>query len=167
MKRNLTIITLFIAILISAVSCKPKQTVAIKGKPAFANAPVIVYKTKQDYSQHVPVIMSPDKQTIVSYPAPSDVYFNGDLAYPVALENGFLLDRRGINENAAFTKWTYYEYSRLAKTPTIADINKMMLETDPFTEIYQCGIRNDYKDLETELNKIIVKSKLDKYKKLK
>ncbi len=167
MKRNFTLFAIFIALIISVVSCKPKQTVAVKGKPVLANSPVIVYKTKLDYSQHVPVIMSPDKQEVISYPAPIDVYFNGDLAYPVALENGYLLDKRGINENAAFTKWTYYEYSRLSKTPSIQDINRMMLETDPFIEIYYCGTRNDFKDLEADLNEIIRKGQLNKFNRLK
>lgn len=168
MKRNFTIIIIFIALVISAVSCKSKQqAVAVKGKPVLANTPVIVYKTKLDYSQHVPVIMSPDKQEIVSYPAPIDVFFNGDLAYPVALEDGYLLDKRGINENAAFTKWTYYEYSRLPKTPSIEEINRMMLETDPFIEMYHCGSINDFRNLEADLNQIIRKGQFKKFKKLK
>ncbi|MGE5317291.1 MAG: hypothetical protein ACM3ME_04790, partial [Chloroflexota bacterium] len=97
--------------------CKTKQQVSVvKGKPVIANAPVIIYKTKLDYSLQVPVTLSSDKKTLVSFPAPSDIYYGGDLAYPVKLENGYLLDRRGIDVNTAFTKWTYYEYSRLPKT---------------------------------------------------
>lgn len=148
--------------------CKSKQQIAaVKGKPVLANAPVIVYKTKQDYSLQVPVNLSPDKLALTSFPAPSDVYYGGDLAYPVALENGYFLDRRGITENSAFTKWTYYEYSRLPKTPSEKEIFNMMLDTDPFAEVYYCGDRSKFHDIENELNSIIKKGKLDQFKRLK
>lgn len=152
----------------SMAGCKPKQQVAaVKGKPILANAPVIVYKTKADYSQHVPVGLSSDKMTIVSYPSPGDVYYGGDLAYPVSLEEGYYLDRRGIDENAAFTKWTYYEYSRLSKTPTQDEIKNMLLDVDPFIELYNCGTLNDFDNLVDDLNRIIRKDKLSDYKRLK
>ena len=38
-----------------------------------AAPPVVIYKTAKDYSRHVPVGLSEDGQTIVSYPAVSDV----------------------------------------------------------------------------------------------
>jgi len=148
--------------------CKSKQEVtAVTGKTVSAQAPVIIYKMKQDYSLHVPVTLTADKKSLESYPAPSDVFYNGDLAYPVALENGFFLDRRGINANSAFTKWTYYEYSRLAKTPAQEEIMKMILDNDPFTEIYLCGNRGKFNNLENELNSIILKGDLEKFKRLK
>lgn len=162
--------TLFIlfSILLIMSGCKPKEQVAaVKGKPVLANAPVIIYKTKQDYSMHVPVTLAPDKTSLTSYPAPSDVYYGGDLAYPVALTDGYFLDRRGISENSAFTKWTYYEYSRLPKTPSDKEIFNMLLDTDPFTEIYYCGDRTKFKDIENELNKAIKEGKLNQYKRLK
>lgn len=149
-------------------SCKTKKEVtAVKGKPVLANVPIIIYKTKQDFSMHVPVTMSADKKEIMSYPAPSDVYYGSDLAYPISLVDGFFLDRRGIDVNSAFTKWTYYEYSRLAKTPTTEQIMNMMLELDPFTEMYHCGYRNNFQDVENEINAAIKEGKLSKYKKLR
>ncbi len=168
MKQKVTLLVIMSIALMSISACKPKQQVsAVKGKPILANAPVIVYKTKADYSQHVPVTLSSDKMEIVSYPAPGDVYYGGDLAYPVSLEKGYLLDKRGINENSAFTKWTYYEYSRLSKTPTPQEIRNMLLDKDPFIEIYHCGTRNDFENLVEDLNKIIKKDKLDRFKRLK
>lgn len=166
-KFTLTLIILTMS-LITIYSCKSKQEVTtIKGKPVLANVPIIIYKTKLDYSMHVPVTLSTDKKEIVSYPANSDVYYGGDLAYPITLEDGFFLDRRGIDVNSAFTKWTYYEYSRLPKTPTVQEIMNMLLETDPFTEMYHCGYRNNFQDVITELNSAIKAGKLSQYKKLK
>jgi hypothetical protein len=168
MKQITFFFLILISILILMPGCKPKEQVAaIKGRPVLANAPVIVYKTKLDYSMQVPVTLSADKSALVSFPAPSDVYYGGDLAYPVALVNGYFLDRRGIDVNSAFTKWTYYEYSRLSGTPSVKDIFNMMLDTDPFLEIYHCGDRTKFDDIETELNSAIKKGKLDQYKRLK
>lgn len=168
MKKSLQHIAVLFFIIALLPACKPKEQIsAVKGKPILAVAPVIIYKTKANYIMHVPVTLTPDKKSVSSYPAPSDVYYNGDLAYPVQLEGDFFLDKRGIDTNSAFTKWTYYEYSRLPKTPTQQEIMNMMLETDPFTEIYDMGKRSDYKDLEEDLNKIIRKGDFKKYKKLK
>lgn len=150
------------------LSCKTKQPdAATKGKPIYAPAPVIVYKTKLDYSQHVPVTLTADKKNIVSYPATSDVYYGGDLAYPVRLEDGYFLDRRGIDVNSAFTKWTYYEYSRLPKTPSPEEIMQGLLETDPFIEIWDCSNRAAFSDIDTALNAIIRNGELTDCKRLK
>ena len=73
-------------------------------------APVIVYKTRANFYNMVPVTLNQDKDRIVSYPAPSDLYFEGELALPGKLKKGYLLDRRGINVNTVFTSFTYEEY---------------------------------------------------------
>ena len=89
------------------------------GKPkAYITGPAaIIYKTKADYSKNVPVTLSDDKLHVVSYPAPQDVYFHGELAYPTQLAKGFLLDNRGISVNSAFISLTYEEYSKLPAAP--------------------------------------------------
>ena len=137
-------------------------------KPSGVTGPgVIVYKTTDNYFFHVPVTLSQDKKTLVSYPAPSDLMVNGELALPVKLEGGYLLDRRGINENSAFLKWTYYEYSRLDHTPKPEELMRMILDTDPFTEMYRCGKKSEYEDLIPELNEIIKGNKLSGFSRLK
>ncbi len=168
MRKITTLVLTILALITLMISCKPKQpAVATKGKPIYAPAPVIIYKTKLDYSQHVPVTLTPDKKSIVSYPANSDVYFGGDLAYPIRLEDNYFLDRRGIDANSAFTKWTYYEYSRLPKTPTQEEIMQGLLETDPFIEMWDCGNLGAFSDLEKDLNEIIKNGNLSDYKRLK
>lgn len=168
MKSNLIFTVAILSFAIFMSSCKSnKQAVVSKGNPTFANAPVIIYKTKADYFLQVPVTMTQDRKSLASYPAPSDVFYAGDLALPMQLEQGFYLDRRGINELSAFTKWTYYEYSRLPKTPTQEEIMNMMLDTNPFTEIYFCGKRSDFNNLVEDLNKIIKKGKLSNFQRLK
>jgi len=128
---------------------------------------VVVYKTSENYYLHVPVILSKDKKTVVSYPAPTDLFYNGDLAFPVKLENGYLLDRCGIGEGCAFLQWTFYEYSRLDKTPNQEELLKMILDADPLTELYDCGKRSNFRDIESELNQIIREGKLNQFKRIK
>ncbi|MBW6491559.1 MAG: hypothetical protein K0B15_10260 [Lentimicrobium sp.] len=149
-------------------SCKSSSKIQKEELPGFVTGPnVIIYKTTRDYSKHVPVTLSDDKKTLVSYPAPGDVFFNGDLAYPVKLENGFLLDRRGIGKNSAFLQWTYYEYSRLEKTPVATELLKMVLDSDPFEVIYDCGKASKFSDPEVELNAKIRTGNLSDFKRIK
>jgi hypothetical protein len=158
---------------VSCVSCSKK--VAPQGSSSnpeprqsvLPSAPCIIYKTKADYSKYVPVMLSADKKSIVSYPDIRDVYYKGKLAYPTLLTDGFLLDNRGIGPNAAFLSITYEAYSSLAKTPAVDELMKSILDPDPITEMYNCGNRSKYSDPEKELNELITSGKLNNFKKLK
>lgn len=161
-------ISVIFLIAMMLVSCKSQKDNQKLHQPAMVTGPnVIIYKTTGDYFMHVPVGLSDDKTTIASYPAPGDVFYNGDLAYPVRLEDGYLLDRRGISPNSAFLKWTYYEYSRLEKSPSTNELMKMILDADPFISMYDCGKPNRFNNLEEDLNQIIRTNKLSEFKRLK
>lgn len=135
-------------------------------KQAVATPPVIIYKTKKDYSENVPVVLNDEGTKIASYPSPRDVFYKGKLAYPEKLCNGFLLDKRGINANVAFLDYTYEKYSKLQKTPSTDELWDYILEKDPLEEIYRCGSKGDYSDLIPELNKIIESGDFSKCQKL-
>lgn len=96
----------------------------------------VIYKTNADYSQYVPVVMDVSRTSIISYPAPSDIYYNGRFAVPIALDNGFLLDCRGINANVAFTDITYEQYAQLQGTITPDFLLKHILSAYPLEEMY-------------------------------
>lgn len=128
---------------------------------------VFVYKTKGDYYSNVPVILSDDKQEIVSYPHPSDLLVNGKLLLPSKLKNGYLLDNKGISVNIAFIKMNYSEYSALSNPPTIIELKQMIIDSDPLSEMYDCGIRSSFKDIEQEVNSKIKIGKLNNYKRIK
>jgi hypothetical protein len=136
-------------------------------KPRPASPQVIIYKTKKDYSKYIPVTLSEDKSKVISYPDIKDIYFEGKLAYPTALAKGFWLDNRGIGPNTAFIKLTYDEYAKLPGTPTPDELFAMILDANPFHEIYNMGSRYSYKDAVTEINRIIEQHELKKYKRLK
>ena len=128
---------LLLSILLMACNSTKKQAQDIQIE--FGQKPTIVYKTTGDYYQNVPVTLSADKSQIVAYPSPRDVYYNGNLAYPTRLSDGFLLDNRGINENTAFLKMTYEEYSKLEKVPSLEALKEMIIDKNPITVCYNCG----------------------------
>lgn len=114
-----------------------------------------VYKTSQDYTNNVPVILSEDKSTIIAYPHPKDVYYKGELAYPTVLEDGYLLDNRGISEGVAFLSLTYEEYAKLQQAPSLNELMGLVIDKDPLLELYYCGNRNHFKNEQEALNKLI------------
>jgi hypothetical protein len=124
----------------------------------------VVYKTKADYSKYVPVNLSDDKSRITSYPAPQDVYTDGKLALPTPLAHGYWLDNRGIGPNSCFIKITYEEYAKLPQSPSPDELYKLIIDKDPFTEMYDLGLRNSLKN--GEICEIVKKHKLKEYKKL-
>ena len=83
---------------------------------------------KKDYSQNVPVLLSDNKLTIVSYPAVEDVMVNGKYPLPTLLKKGYYLDNRGIGPNVAFTKYTYEEYSKLSATPSVHELFQSIID---------------------------------------
>lgn len=117
--------------------------------------PCLVYKTRADYASNVPVLLNKQKTAIISYPAPSDLGPEGKTAIPVALEQGYLLDNRGIAPNVAFLKYTYKEYASLKKVPGKEELFKNIIDKYPLIELWDCGTRSTENcDIE-RLNKLI------------
>lgn len=146
MKKLLLLISLSVLIM-----CNTNKTLPQMIK---ANAPLIIYKTKADYANNIPIILDDKKNIVVSYPALKDVFFNGELARPTKLKNGYFLDNFGISTNSVFTSFSFEEYSKLEKVPSIDELKNKIIEKNPFIEIWNCGNRNDYKTID-EVNDII------------
>ncbi len=165
--RHILTCVLLIVILLTAAACKtaknsgpgirPTETAAQEqaGKPlpdyqaeavsgptnrypVESPMPVVIYKTKADYKDKVPVSLSADKKNLLSYPGPRDIFYQDDYAYPVLLHGGYLLDLRGIGPGVAFTQYTYEQYSRFQQAPSQQEIMDHLLDTDPLLELYQC-----------------------------
>ena len=158
-----TIILLTITILFSCKAQKEIQPM-VSSTPS---PPVYIYKTTGDYFINVPVILSEDKTEIVSYPDPSDVMIGSKLAVPTKLTNGFLLDNRGINKNVAFLNYSYSDYYNLKEAPSIEKLMEAIKDKNPLVELYYCGQKSNFQNVEKELNKIIKKSDLTMFIKLK
>ena len=117
-----------------------------------ANPPIIIYKTKANYNKLVPIGLSESS----GRPGPGDVYYHEQLAYPTELNQGYLLDNRGIGPDSVFLNITYEEYSQLDRMPSSEEFTDMIIDYNPFLEIYDCGqrIRFSQNGFE-ELNAII------------
>ncbi|MCH4155823.1 MAG: hypothetical protein LKF31_05915 [Muribaculaceae bacterium] len=98
--------------------------------------PAVIYRTDADYSDFVPVTMNDNRTEVMNYPAPGDIYYKGELAKPTQLADGYLLDNRGIGKNSVFTDYTYEQYSKLLRAPTIEELKKHIKSLYPFTDIY-------------------------------
>jgi hypothetical protein len=124
---------------------------------------VLVYKAKGHHSNLVPVQLSDDRKTVVSFPDPSDIQ-TGSSAHaelPVSLHNGYWLDKRGIGLNTAFINMTYAEYAQLKSAPEPDVLFKMIAGENPVTELCDCGVRVKKYSVK-QLNQLIDKKRLRK-----
>ncbi len=110
----------------------------IASQPVRMQKPQIIYKTKKNYSQNVPIQMNKERTKITGFPAPSDLKINGELQTPIALDQDYFYDRRGISINTVFIKMTYEEYSKLKKAPSTDELMNMIIEKNPMVELYYC-----------------------------
>ncbi len=134
----------------------------IWGRTEPANAmmqqPVIVYKTKADYNNLVPVTLDETHTRIVSYPHPADLKHSlSGYTTPTELNNGYLLDNRGVGKNTAFLNYTYEEYAALPDAPSMEEMMARIVDKNPFIELWNCGSAGEYKERVTELNRLIDK----------
>jgi len=151
---------LIISISLLFIACRShkellKETEMIKSNQHSAGQQSIVYKTTGNFDDYVPVIMNVEKTKIVTYPAPTDLFYKGVLAKPTILKNGYLLDNRGITENVVFLNYTYEAYSKLKEAPALNELLKNIKEKYPLKELIYCGLRYQYKNEVKELNVLI------------
>lgn len=117
-----------------SVTTAPSQQAVTRddgGKATFMPQ-AIAYRTSADVTNYVPVTLNDSRTSVVSFPAPTDIT---SATAPLALGEGWYLDRRGISANTAFTNWTYPEYARMSKAPTTAEIMDNLKTDARVTEI--------------------------------
>lgn len=150
------------------IGCKSSNTVSQKSNvtetqfvPLYTPGPqALIYKTKSNYNNLVPVLLSVDKTKIISYPHPTDIMRGNEYSFPTVLKEGYLLDNRGINENVAFLKLTYEEYAGLKNVPSLKELYNLIIDKDPLTELCDCGNKSAFTDAQKQLNDLIDKNKL-------
>ncbi|MBM2816153.1 MAG: putative lipoprotein [Ignavibacteria bacterium] len=155
--------TLIIILLLTVLACRSNLNISknreikeMDFSPQFSpGPPAIVYKTKANYNNLVPVILSDDKTEIVSYPHPTDIKLGSGFSFPDTLNQGYLLDNRGIGINVAFLKLTYEEYSQLENAPTLKELIYLIIDKDPLIELCDCGNRKGFTNIIKQLNSII------------
>ncbi len=116
---------------------------------------LLVYKTKTNCRNLVPVVLSEDGSKIVSYPAPQDIKAGGSRLQPTPLHKGYLLDNSGVGANTAFINMTREKYAVLTEAPSASELFKMITHKDPITILCDCGIKSAFKNPAAEINKLI------------
>ena len=124
--------------------------------PGVAASPhMLVYRTKRDLQDQVPVMLSKDRKTIASYPHPMDLHTAEGLPLPTRLQDGWLLDNRGIGTNVAFLRTTYAEYAAMEQAPSQAELLGAIEDPDPLTDLCDCGPRTIFTDPVEQINDLI------------
>lgn len=112
---------------------QPSQPGVVAGKPSSYIPKAVIYRTNGDYSQNVAITLNPARDAVVSYPAPGDV---SEASAPVALGDGWLLDRRGgVGLNSAFLTYTYSQYAKLPQAPSTGELMGSILPDARVTEV--------------------------------
>jgi hypothetical protein len=148
--------------ILSAVILCNTHIVTAQSPGSTALPHVLVYKTKANYRNLVPVELSADKKQVVSYPGPTDIQTGSGYPLPVLLHKGYLLDKIGVGVNTAFIKLTYKEYSNLKTAPGSEELYNMIVDKNPVTVLCDCGVRNARKYTVKQLNGLIDKKLLKK-----
>ena len=121
---------------------------------------LLVYKTKQSYEAAVPVFLSHDKKSIVSYPDPADLRVDGML--PTKLHKGYLLDNKGISVDVAYLNMTWSEYANRTDVLSLNEMWDMIADKDPLVFLCDCGPRNRFSDPVAQANRLVDKKLLKK-----
>ena len=114
-----------------------------------ALASVMVYKTKGDYSNLVWVQLSADKKTVTAYPDPKDVLKQT----PIKLTNGYYSG--GVGVNTAFVNIRIEKYVKFKTLFSPEQLATLIVNRNPFSELYNCGASNGTGQDITRINSII------------
>ncbi len=166
---NLVLFSLLLAVFNSCKTTNKTFQVPTQDDSIKSNSPnIIIYKTNSDYKNLVPIKLSKDKSQIISYPSPTDLQKNGILLTPTELKNGYLKDNIGISDQTVFINITYEEYAKRKTTLLLEDMLKLIIDKDPFIEMYDCGKNDNTSNFLEEINKEILKGNLNqKFKKIR
>lgn len=98
-----------------------KMTLPVIGSEVQVMPPAIVYQVSGGEAgiDLVPITLTADGKSVLSYPAPSDL---NEGQTPIELGDGWWLDRRGIGPNSVFTTYTYEQYEAMKQAPSVSEL---------------------------------------------
>lgn len=94
-----------------------------------------IYKVDSQWADHVTATVADGN--LISYPAPGDIV---PVTAPVALADGWYLDRQGVNVNTVFLKWTRQEYAALKSVPSPSEIKAGIVSGARISELYELPV---------------------------
>jgi hypothetical protein len=100
-----------------------------KPGPCDASGPIVVYKTKNDYSNNL--IIQLTKNKVTAYPGKQDVINQK----PIPLANGYLL-KRMLGD--VVLSLTIDEYANSSKDYSHEDFMNLIIDRNPYLEKYEC-----------------------------
>lgn len=103
-----------------------------EGMPRQYVLKAMVYRTNVPCPDRVAISLNSARDAVQSFPAPADV---SSESAPLALADGWWLDRRGLGPNPAFIDMSYEQYSRLKEPPSTARLMRMILPDVSVTEV--------------------------------
>lgn len=133
MKYKIFILFSLMAIIfISCSTTKEVKTLTPQAASTRALPKAVIYKMNGNYAHNVPIVINRSTNKVVSYPAPSDITSNST---PIALNDGWYLDRRGgIGENTVFLSYTYDEYRNLKQAPSASELIERIIPESKVTQ---------------------------------
>lgn len=105
---------------------------------AMNDGQTIIYRTRGNYNQLVPIRLANEKTVIARIPIIEEIKAMKEEIEPIVLNNGFLLDRANININSAFIDMTYEDYADLKEVPELSKFFKLIIDDEPFVDFYEC-----------------------------
>lgn len=147
MNRNLLSVSLLTLLTLSLAACGSKRDAAFSGaglvKDKIVGPNVVhalpkatVFKMSGPYADNVAITLNPDG-TLLYYPDPSDISAS---SAPVALEDGWYLNRQGIGANSVFTSFTFEQYAALEKVPSREELLEAVIPDAKVTEFMELPI---------------------------
>lgn len=143
---------------------------------------ILVFKLSKDYSQNIPVGLSPDKSKIVAFKDSGDIYnyysARGHFPSPVNLSEGYVFNipfgKSTAFLNLTFIDWVNVSNFKYSPAPGSPEMYQMIEEKDPYLEIYSCKVsvideeslfhglsESQISSIANELNNIIDSNKLN------
>ena len=92
-------------------------------RPAAFVLKASAFKMSGPYSDNVAITISP-QGTMTYFPAPSDISAQ---SRPVEIGDGWWLNMQGLGPGSVFTSYTFEEYARLSKTPSVDELKKAVI----------------------------------------
>lgn len=113
----------------------------------------VVYKTNGNFNDNVPIQVSADGKTLISFPAPTDL---NSSSLPLVLTEGWLLDRRGVSVDTRFTSYKYSNYESLSSAPSVTDLLHSIIPNARIVEMIELPITtNEAVNDTTKVNQLI------------
>lgn len=107
------------------------KTKMVGGDEARAVLQATVFKMSGDYADNVAITLD-SEGNLVYYPDPRDI---SAASKPVALADGWYLNRQGVGINSVFIKYTFDEYMALPAPPSHEELLKAIIPGAKVTEI--------------------------------